>query len=207
MATETTPGSGPQPAGLAQGAIATVAGNGQAGYVSDGGPATLTQLNWPHGVALDKDGNLYIAERSNHRVRRVTPQGIITTVAGNGQAGYTSDGGPATATPLNGPSAVAVDDAGNLYIADINNHRVRKVDSRGIITTVAGNGQAGYVSDGGPATATQINTPTGVAVDPQGNLYIGEWGNHRVRKVDSRGIITTVAGNGQAGYVSDGGPA
>ncbi|MFK8845340.1 hypothetical protein [Streptomyces sp. Ac-502] len=207
MTTANSPGSGPQPAGLAQGAIATVAGNGQAGYVSDGGPATLTQLNWPHGVALDKDGNLYIAERSNHRVRRVTPQGIITTVAGNGQAGYTSDGGPATATQLNGPSAVAVDDAGNLYIADINNHRIRKVDTRGIITTVAGNGQAGYVSDGGPATATQLNTPTGVAVDPQGNLYIGEWGNHRVRKVDTRGIITTVAGNGQAGYVSDGGPA
>ncbi|MFH8751700.1 hypothetical protein ACH4GK_03830 [Streptomyces rimosus] len=207
MTAENSPGSGPQPSGLAQGDIATVAGNGQAGYVSDGGPATLTQLNWPHGVALDKNGNLYIAERSNHRVRKVTPQGIITTVAGNGQAGYVSDGGPATATPLNGPSAVAVDEAGNLYIADIDNHRIRKVDPRGIITTVAGNGIAGYVSDGGPATATQINTPTGVAVDLQGNLYIGEWGNHRVRKVDTRGIITTVAGNGQAGYVSDGGPA
>ncbi|MEU2793658.1 NHL repeat-containing protein [Streptomyces sp. NPDC007100] len=207
MTTANTPGSGPQPAGIAQGCIATVAGNGTAGYLSDGGPATLTQLNWPHGVALDKNGNLYIAERGNHRVRRVTPQGIITTVAGNGQAGYVSDGGPATATKLYSPSAVAVDDAGNLYIADLDNHRIRKVDTAGVITTVAGNGTAGYISDGGPATATPINTPTGVAVDLQGNLYFAEWNNHRVRKVDTRGIITTAAGNGQAGYVSDGGPA
>ncbi|MFF3270955.1 NHL repeat-containing protein [Streptomyces chrestomyceticus] len=207
MTAEKSPGSGPQPAGLAQGAIATVAGNGQAGYVSDGGPAILTQLNWPHDVALDKNGNLYIAERNSHRVRKVTPADSITTVAGNGQAGYVSDGGPATATQLNNPASVAVDDAGNLYIADMNNHRIRKVTPNGIITTVAGNGQAGYVSDGGPATATQLNTPHGVAVDGQGNLYIADWGNHRIRKVDANGIITTVAGNGQAGYGSDGGPA
>ncbi|MEU7227155.1 NHL repeat-containing protein [Streptomyces chrestomyceticus] len=207
MTTDNSPGSGPQPAGLAQGAIATVAGNGQAGYVSDGGPAILTQLNWPHDVALDKNGNLYIAERNSNRVRKVTPGGIITTVAGNGQAGYVSDGGPATATQLYSPASVAVDDAGNIYIADMNNHRIRKVDTRGIITTVAGNGQAGYTSDGGPATATQLYTPHGVAVDGQGNLYIAEWNNHRIRKVDTNGIITTVAGNGQAGYGSDGGPA
>ncbi|MGW7557188.1 NHL domain-containing protein, partial [Streptomyces rimosus] len=150
MTTQNSPGSGPQPAGIAQGCIATVAGNGTAGYLSDGGPATLTQLNGPYDVALDANGNLYIADWANHRVRKVTPQGIITTVAGNGQAGYVSDGGPATATPLNQPHGVAVDGAGNLYIAGYGDHRVRKVDAQGVITTVAGNGQAGYVSDGGP---------------------------------------------------------
>ncbi|WP_125532024.1 NHL repeat-containing protein [Streptomyces sp. WAC 06725] len=207
MTTQNSPGSGPQPAGIAQGCIATVAGNGTAGYLSDGGPATLTQLNWPHDVALDEHGNLYIVCRSNNRVRKVTPQGIITTVAGNGIAGYVSDGGPATATQLSSPCGVAADGAGNLYIADLGNNRVRKVDSKGIITTVAGNGIAGYVSDGGPATATQLNGPHSVAVDRDGNVYIADYHNHRVRKVDSKGIITTVAGTGQAGYVSDGGPA
>ncbi|WP_244308496.1 hypothetical protein [Streptomyces monomycini] len=207
MATETTPGSGPQPAGIAQGCIATVAGNGTAGYLSDGGPATLTQLNWPHDVALDKNGNLYIADRYNHRVRKVTPQGIITTVAGNGQAGYVSDGGPATATKLYNPSGVATDSAGNLYIGDSSNHRVRKVTPQGTITTVAGTGTAGYTSDGGPATSSQLNYPLFVTLDDAGNLYIGDQSNQRVRKVTADGIITTIAGTGTAGYVDDGGPA
>ncbi|MEU2870421.1 NHL repeat-containing protein [Streptomyces olivoreticuli] len=189
------------------GIITTVAGNGTPGFVSDGGPALGTSLNNPIGVAVDGARNLYIADTNNHRVRKVSPNGIITTVAGNGQAGFVSDGGPAVATKLNTPHAVAVDAAGNLYIADYANHRVRKVTPNGIITTVAGNGQAGFVSDGGPAIATKLNGPTGVAVDAAGNLYIGEWNGHRVRKVDQNGIITTVAGNGVAGYVSDGGPA
>ncbi|MGW2367126.1 NHL repeat-containing protein [Streptomyces sp. NPDC001667] len=189
------------------GIITTVAGNGTAGFVSDGGPALGTSLNTPIGVAVDGARNLYIADTNNHRVRKVSPNGIITTVAGNGQAGFVSDGGPAVATKLNSPHAVAVDAAGNLYIADYANHRVRKVSPNGIITTVAGNGQAGFVSDGGPAIATKLNGPTGVAVDAAGNLYIGEWSGQRVRKVDTNGIITTVAGNGTAGYVSDGGPA
>ncbi|KEF03105.1 Teneurin-2 [Streptomyces rimosus] len=188
MTTQNSPGSGPQPAGIAQGCIATVAGNGTAGYLSDGGPATLTQLNWPHDVALDEHGNLYIVCRSNNRVRKVTPQGIITTVAGNGIAGYVSDGGPATATQLSSPCGVAADGAGNLYIADLGNNRVRKVDTKGIITTVAGNGTGGYVSDGGPATATQLNGPHSVAVDRDGNVYIADYHNHRVRKVDSKGL-------------------
>ncbi|GAA0366997.1 NHL repeat-containing protein [Streptomyces blastmyceticus] len=207
MATTPSTGTGPQPAGLAEGAIATVAGNGAAGFISDGGPGALTKLNNPIGVAVDKDGNLYIADRSNHRVRKVAPNGIITTIAGNGQAGYVSDGGPATATPLNSPDGVAVDKDGNVYIADRANHRVRKVTRSGIITTIAGNGQAGYVSDGGPATATPLSSPYGLTVDRSGNLYISDHGNHRVRRVTPNGIITTVAGNGQGGYVSDGGPA
>ncbi|MFI9240396.1 SMP-30/gluconolactonase/LRE family protein [Streptomyces sp. NPDC053079] len=207
MTTSINTGAGPQPAGLAEGAIATVAGNGAAGFISDGGPGALTRIHYPYGVAVDKNGNLYIADRHNHRIRKVTPNGIITTVAGDGQAGYVSDGGPAVATRLHYPGDVAVDDAGNLYIADTNNHRVRKVTPSGIITTIAGDGQAGYISDGGPAIATRLNTPWGLAVDRSGNVYISDHGNHRVRKVTTNGNITTVAGNGTAGYVSDGGPA
>ncbi|GAA1938293.1 NHL repeat-containing protein [Kitasatospora viridis] len=207
MAVESSPGRGPQPGGLPDGAIATVAGNGAAGYVSDGGPAAVTKVNGPTGVALDKQGNLYLADRQNQRVRKVTPAGTITTVAGNGTAGYVSDGGPAVATSLYDPVAVAVDDAGNVYIAEHQGQRIRKVDAAGIITTVAGNGTAGYVSDGGPAVATPINYPHGVVLDAAGNLYFSEWYGHRIRKVDTAGIITTVAGNGTAGYVSDGGPA
>ncbi|MEV6670410.1 NHL repeat-containing protein [Streptomyces sp. NPDC051162] len=207
MATATAAGTGPQPSGLPDGAIATVAGNGIAGYGSDGGPATATPLNQPIGVTLDDAGNIYFTDGANHRVRKVDTKGIITTVAGNGNAGYISDGGPATATPLNWPTGVAVDRSGNLYFSDYGNHRVRKVDTKGIITTVAGNGNAGYVSDGGPATATPLYLPYGITLDEPGNLYIADWGNHRVRKVDTKGIITTVAGNGTAGYVSDGGPA
>ncbi|WP_078897107.1 NHL repeat-containing protein [Streptomyces rimosus] len=203
----TRTGTGPQPVGLSDGVIATVAGTGAAGYLSDGGPAPLTKLHLPLGLAVDKQGNLYIADRYNHRVRKVTPDGIITTIAGNGQAGYVSDGGPAIATKLNEPIDVDVDDAGNVYIADGANHRVRKVTPAGTITTVAGTGEGGYVSDGGPAIATKINYPHGIAVDREENLYFSEWSNHRVRKVTPTGTITTIAGNGQAGYVSDGGPA
>ncbi|MEU5418492.1 hypothetical protein ACFY1P_11220 [Streptomyces sp. NPDC001407] len=189
------------------GIITTVAGTGTAGFIADGGPAVATRLNTPCDVTLDAAGNLYIADTSNHRVRKVFPNGNITTVAGTGTAGFISDGGPAVATRLNTPTGVAVDAAGNLYIADQGNHRVRKVDQNGTIWTVAGNGQAGYVSDGGPAVATKLYSPHQVVVDPAGNLYIADWNNHRVRKVDANGIITTVAGNGVAGYISDGGPA
>ncbi|WP_251021036.1 NHL repeat-containing protein [Streptomyces sp. ISL-98] len=189
------------------GIITTVAGTGTAGFVSDGGPAAGTPLHYPSGVAVDGSGNLFIADHYNHRVRKVAPNGIITTVAGTGTAGFVSDGGPAVGARLHYPIGVAVDGAGNLFIADQHNHRIRKVTPDGIITTVAGNGQAGFVSDGGPAVATQLYHPLGVAVDESGNLYIGDWSNHRIRKVDAKGNITTVAGNGVAGYVSDGGPA
>ncbi|MFF8868321.1 SBBP repeat-containing protein, partial [Streptomyces sp. NPDC015139] len=128
----------PATAAFPDGTIITAAGNGQGGFVVDGGPAAGTKLYNPYGVAVDGAGNLYIADTSNHRVRKVTPNGIITTVAGNGQAGFVSDGSPAVATKLYNPYAVAVDGAGNLYIADTSNHRVRKVTPNGIITTVAG---------------------------------------------------------------------
>ncbi|MGH8909881.1 MAG: caspase, EACC1-associated type [Egibacteraceae bacterium] len=182
------------------GVITTVAGNGTAGFSGDGGPATEAQLNYPAGVAVAADGNLYIADNGNHRLRRVDlSSGMITTVAGNGTQGFSGDGGPATEAQLNSPVGVGVA-VGTIYIADRGNERVRRVDlsSGGVITTVAGNGTQGFSGDGGPATAAQLNTPRDVAVDAAGTLYIADYDNHRVRRVDpsSGGIITTVAGGG-----------
>ncbi|WP_221765825.1 NHL repeat-containing protein [Streptomyces sp. WAC 06783] len=207
MATATAPGTGPLPAALGQGGIVTVAGNGQAGYQPGSRPAIETRLSSPNGVAIDKTGNLYIADRSNHCVRTVTPQGIITTVAGNGTPGSGGDGLPAATAQLNSPTDVAVDDLGNLYIADNGNHRIRTVDSAGVITTVAGSGTSGSDGDDGPATTTRINRPIGVTVDRAGNLFISEYDGHRVRKVDTDGLITTLAGTGAPGVGSDGGLA
>jgi sugar lactone lactonase YvrE len=189
------------------GIITTVAGNGIAGYSGDGGAATSAQLYHPYGVAVDAAGNLYIADTSNHRIRRVTPGGIITTVAGNGIAGYSGDGGAATSAQLSYPDGMAVDAAGNLYIADNGNRRIRRVTPGGIISTVAGNGTRGYSGDGGAAASAQLYAPSGVAVDAVGNLYIADAGNNRIRRVTPGGIITTVAGNGIAGYSGDGGAA
>ena len=187
----------------ADGVAMVVAGNGIAGFSGDGGPATSASLNGPSGVAVDSAGNLYIAESTNNRIRKVSG-GTITTVAGNGIGAFSGDGGPATSASLDYPEGVAVDSAGNLYIADGTN-RIRKV-SGGTITTVAGNGIAGFQGDGGPATSTSLYDPRGIAIDSAGNLYIADSGNCRIRKV-SGGTITTVAGNGNQGYSGDGGPA
>jgi sugar lactone lactonase YvrE len=188
------------------GIITTVAGNGVAGFSGDGGPATSAKLNFPAGVALDAAGNLYIADGGNNRIRKVDLNGIITTFAGGG-IGAGGDGGPATQAQLGFPSGIAVDAAGNLYIADTDFSRVRKVDLNGIITTVAGTGEHGYSGDGGPATQAELGFPSDIAVDAAGNLYIADPDNSRVRKVDSRGIISTFAGNGHRGFSGDGGPA
>jgi len=194
------------------GIITTVAGNGVQGYSGDGGPAAQAQLFHPYSVTVDSQGNLYIADENNYRIRKVFPSGIITTVAGSGPSwpsggGFSGDGGAATEALLNAPRGVAVDAQGNIYIGDNRNQRIRKVDTNGIITTVAGNGIEGFSGDGGPATAARLRYPHGVAVDAQGNLYIADASNHRIRKVDASGIITTVAGNGNAAYSGDGGPA
>ena len=189
------------------GTITTVAGNGVGGYSGDGGPATAASLAYPAGVVVDAAGNLYIADHDNARIRKVTPGGTITTVAGNGVHGYSGDGGPATAASLSYPKGVAVDAAGNLYIADMYNYRIRKVTPAGVITTAAGNGVQGYSGDGGPATAASLNYQTGVAVDAAGNLYSAGWTDYRIRKVTPGGTISTVAGNGVQGYSGDGGPA
>ena len=189
------------------GVISTVAGSGTAGFSGDGGAATAAQLNEPYGVAVDSSGNLYIAEWNNNRIRKVNSAGVISTVAGTGTAGFSGDGGAATAAQLSNPQDVALDAAGNLYIADVNNNRIRKVNSAGVISTVAGTGTAGFSGDGGAATSAQLHWPRGVALDGAGNLYIADNNNHRIRKVDSSGSISTVAGTGTAGYSGDGGAA
>ena len=191
----------------AAGVITTVAGRGFSGSGGDGGPATVARLSSPAGVAVDGAGNLYIADRGNDRIRKVDAAGVISTVAGDGTEGFGGDDGPATAAQLNNPYGVAVDGAGNLYIADSFNHRIRKVDAAGGISTVAGIGIEGYSGDGGPAVAAQLRAPGGVALDGAGNLYIADNGNHRIRKVDAAGVISTVAGAGRPGYSGDGGPA
>ncbi len=187
--------------------ITTIAGTGTAGFAGDGGQATSAQLNVPVGVAVDQSGNVYVADALNHRVRRITPAGTITTIAGTGTAGFAGDGGQATSAQLNAPNGVAVATNGDVYIADTSNNRIRRVTSAGTITTVAGIGTAGSTGDGGQATSAQINAPTGVAVDGSGNFYIAEVNGNRVRRVTSAGVITTFAGTGTAGFSGDGGQA
>ena len=176
------------------------------GFSGDGGPATAALLNEPDGITFDRAGNLYIADRGNDRVRKVTPDGIISTVAGNGQRGFSGDGGPAANASLNYPSGLALDRAGNLYITDTNNHRIRMVTPDGNIFPVAGNGRAGFTGDGGPAINASLNGPRRMRVDAAGNLFIADFGNHRIRMVAPNGIITSVAGNGLRGLSGDGGP-
>ena len=190
---------------VSKGVITTVAGIGTYGYSGDNGPATSAQLDYPGSVAVDSAGNLYIADTGNHRIRMVS-NGVITTVAGNGTRGFSGDNGPATGAQLNYPGSVAVDSAGNLYIADSYNFRIRKV-SGGAITTVAGNGAPGFGGgDNGPATSAPLSLPRGIAVDSADNLYIAEFNSSRIRKV-SGGVITTVTGNGTPGFGGDNGPA
>ncbi len=195
------------------GIINTYAGTGVSGYSGDGGSATSALLNTPSGVALDGAGNLYVADTGNNVIRKITPQGIISTIAGNGTAGYqgNNQSNPAL-MEFNAPQTVTVDAAGNLYIADTGNQVVRKLTaSTGVLTTIAGNGAASgngdgkgtYSGDNGLATAAGLNLPYAVAFDPSGNMYIADSGNNRIRKVDTAGIITTYAGNGTPGYSGD----
>jgi trimeric autotransporter adhesin len=190
------------------GIIITVAGNGTYGYSGDGGQAASALLNYPRGAAMDAAGNLFVADTLNNRIRKVSFSGIITTMAGNGDFGYGGDGGQAVSAQLAGPTGVVVDSSGNLFIADCNNYRVRKMDSSGIITTVAGNGTFGYSGDGGTATSAQLSLPKGVSLDSAGNLFVADALNNRIRKVSASGIITTVAGGGNPpNGLGDGGPA
>src|SRR5207249_1055264 len=158
---------------------------GTRGFSGDGGPATSVQLSDPAGVAVDGAGNLFIADTGNQRIRKVSPAGTITTVAGNGTFGPSGDGGPATSAQLSYPAGVAVDGAGNLFIVDTGNQLIRKVTPAGTITTVAGDGTVGFSGNGGPATSAQFgySGPTDVAVDSAGNLFIADSGNNRIREV------------------------
>ncbi len=187
------------------GVITTVVGNGIPGYSGDSGSATNAQLSWPKDIAFDGQGNLYVADTANNAIRMVSPAGVITTIAGTGQSGFSGDGGAAIAATMNLPSGLAVDGGGNLFIADTNNFRIRKITAAGLITTVAGNGIQGRSGDNSPAIAAQLTSPTGLAFDQAGNLFIGDGAS--VRMVAPNGIITTVAGNGTAGFTGDGGPA
>ena len=189
---------------IADGSIVTVAGNGRQGFAGDGGPAASAQLWAPWGVAVDPAGDVFIGDYYNYRVRKIGTDGNISTLAGNGLNGYPGDGGPATASQLAQPKAVAVDSAGNLYIADTFGNTVRKVTPDGTVTRLAGTGLRGYSGDGGPATAAQLNRPRGIAVDSTGNVYISDTDNQRVREVTTDGKINTFAGVGVAGFSGDG---
>jgi sugar lactone lactonase YvrE len=191
-----------------EGVITRVAGTyGGSGFSGDGGPATGARLSSPEGVAVDAAGNLYVADTGNHRVRKIAADGGISTVAGNGEAESYGDGGPATEAALNTPAGVAVDAAGNLYIAEFRGGRVRKVSPDGVITTYAGDGSRGYSGDGGPAAAASFKDPYGLAVDAAGNLYVADANGGRIRKISPEGIVTTVAGCGDYGLAGDGGAA
>ena len=189
------------------GIITTVAGNGSFGPSGDGGLATQAALGSPVAVYVDAAGTLFFSEFAYSRIRRVDATGIITTVAGNGMFGFSGEGGLATQAALFAPEGLYGDGSGNLFIADTGNHRIRRVDPSGIITTVAGSGQASFFGDGGPAVDADLNTPTGLVVDGAGNLYVADTTNDRIRKIDPQGIITTVAGAGARDFFGDGGPA
>lgn len=197
-----------------KGIITTVAGNGTAGFSGDGGPATKASLNSPTGVCTDPAGDLFIADVGNYRIRKVDTSGNITTVAGNGIEAGTGDGGPATQASMYIPIRCVIDATGNLYVTDQSGQKIRMINTSGIISTFAGTGaNAGphsigsYSGDGGPATAADLNNPTAITVDSSGNIFFSDQYNQRIRKVDKNGIISSVAGNGAAGSLGDGGPA
>lgn len=188
-----------------EGIITTVAGTGSAGFSGDGGLAVNAQLNGPWDIALDMAGNLYFADSENNRIRRISPNGIITTIAGTGEAGFSGDGGFAIDAKLDFPTGLAVSNDGSIYIASYKNNRIRRISPDGIITTVAGTGNLEFNGDGGLAINANLFHPFDVSVDNVGNLFIADTYNYRIRKVNIDGIITTIAGNGEFGYSGDGG--
>jgi streptogramin lyase len=181
--------------------VTTFAGTGTAGYSGDGGPAIQAQLNNPFGLVRGPDGALYFCDTGNHAIRKITPDGVIRTIAGTGEAGYSGDGGPALAAQLNEPYEVRFDTAGNLFFVERLNHVVRQVAARsGIISTFAGTGVEGFSGDGGPALRATFRQPHSIQFDARGDLYICDIGNHRLRKIDRRtGVISTFAGTGKKG--------
>ena len=189
------------------GSSTLIAGTGGEGYTGDGGAAVDANLNYPYGLDIDSNGNLYFADYSNHVIRKVDTNGVITTVAGTGGEGYSGDGGAATSAELNNPADVVIDSDGNIYIADADNYRIRKIAPNGVITTLAGTGDYGYSGDGGVATSANLGLPTGLAIDSNGNLYYSDFGQHVIRKIATNGVISTVAGTGTAGNDGDGGAA
>ncbi len=188
------------------GQLLTIAGTGTQGFSGDNGPAQQAQLNAPRGLAIGGDGTIYIADTGNQRIRSISPQGTITTIAGTGTAGFSGDNGPATQAQLNRPTALAFDNTGALLFCDTNNQRIRRISS-GQITTIAGSGTQGFSGDNGPATAAQLDGPAGLAADSDGRVYLADSHNHRIRLISATGNITTIAGTGVEGYAGDNGPA
>jgi uncharacterized protein (TIGR03437 family) len=191
----------------ADGTIRTVAGSGVSGLGPEDLPPNQTQFRGPRSACTNLAGQIFIVDTSNHRVVRMAGSGVLDTYAGNGSRGDAGDGGPARGAQLNMPSACAADAVGNLYIADTGNHRIRKVTSAGVISTVAGTGEPGFGGDGGPATAARIDSPLGVAIDGDGDVFLSDSGNQRIRRVAPDGSIETIAGQGSAGFAGDGGDA
>ena len=194
------------------GRMTVFAGTGVAGYSGDGGPASSAQFYCPYGMTFGPDGALYVADNVNNRIRRIDAAGTVTTAAGSGPTGLgqgslSGDGGPATRATLQKPTAVVFDRAGDLYISDRFNNRIRKVDTKGTISTIAGNGTTASSKDGVLGTRTGIDTPYGVAADAKGDVIFVDGANMRVRMVDPHGIITTIAGTGKDASTGDGGPA
>jgi len=191
---------------LAAAEIHTIAGTGAKGFSGDGGPAVKAQINDPFGLTRGPDGALYFCDTDNHRIRKIAPDGTISTVAGTGEKGYSGDGGPATAAKLNEPYEVRFDAAGNLYWCERMSHTVRKLDAKtGTLSTIAGTGTAGFSGDGGPGPKAQLSQPHSIALDGKGSLYICDIANHRIRRVDlATGLISTFAGTGEKKTAPDG---
>jgi hypothetical protein len=189
------------------GIISTLAGNGIYGFSGDGGPATAAEINGPMGIYADNFGNVYFADIGNQRIRKINVNGIITTVAGNGVLGFSGDGGPATSAEFDDPAGICEDIWGSIYVADEFNNRVRKISPNGIISTIAGGAGRGYLGDGGPATQAELYYPSGVATDSAGDVFIADESNNCIRKVNTQGMLFTIAGNGIPGFSGDGGPA
>jgi hypothetical protein len=187
----------------AQARVTTVAG----GYVGDARVATTAALYEPQYAATDSAGDIYVADYLDHRIRKVSTTGTISTVVGTGIAAFGGDGGPATSARINLPAGVVVDTHSNLIFCDSGNNRIRKVSAAGIVTTIAGTGVAGFSGDGGLATTAKIHEPYGLSIDSAGNLFFSDRKNQRIRKIDTLGIIHTVAGNGKAAFSGDDRPA
>lgn len=187
--------------------VNTAAGNGEPGFSGDDDAAIAAQLYFPYGLGIDNSANLYIGEYYNYRVRKVSSSGLISTIAGTGNQGYSNDGSLATTADISLPSAVAVDAGGNVYFADYGNARIRKIATNGTVTTIAGTGTVGYSGDGGPATSANINTPSGLAIDAIGNIYFTDRSSNVIRKIDTSGVISTIAGTGASGFGGDLGTA
>ncbi|MFI5150911.1 MAG: NHL repeat-containing protein [Bacteroidia bacterium] len=189
----------------ADGTLLTFAGTGKEGFSGDGGPALKAQLNLPSGIATDASGSVYIADAGNCRILKIDTKGIIKTIAGTGEPESSGDGGKAISASLNFPSAITVDAKGNVYFTEPMDHKIRKINTDGTITTIAGNGKSGYSGDGGPALQASMNNPAQLCADKEGNIFVADQENSAIRKITPSGIISTIAGNGTKGFEGDGG--